>query len=178
VQALFHSGIEGGYEFKILKSVMKVNERQKTALLGPILEYFGNSLSNVTIAIWGLAFKPDTDDIREAPSLYMIEHLMEAGAKVVAFDPEAMENVKKQKGYHITYAEDQYSALDGADALLICTEWSAFRNPDFNRMGDLLKKKVVFDGRNLYDLPKMHELGFYYRSIGRDVVNSNSEVNA
>lgn len=178
VQALFHSGIEGGYEFKILKSVMKVNERQKTALLGPILEYFGNSLSNVTIAIWGLAFKPDTDDIREAPALYMIEHLMEAGAKVVAFDPEAMENVKKQKGYHITYAEDQYSALDGADALLICTEWSAFRNPDFNRMGDLLKKKVVFDGRNLYDLPKMHELGFYYRSIGRDVVNSNSEVNA
>jgi UDPglucose 6-dehydrogenase len=178
VQALFHSGVEGGYEFKILKSVMKVNERQKTALLGPILEYFGNSLSNVTIAIWGLAFKPDTDDIREAPALYMIEHLMEAGAKVVAFDPEAMENVKKQKGYHITYAEDQYSALDGADALLICTEWSAFRNPDFNRMGDLLKKKVVFDGRNLYDLPKMHELGFYYRSIGRDVVNSNSEVNA
>lgn len=178
VQALFYSGVESGYEFKILKSVMKVNERQKTALLGPILEYFGNSLSNVTIALWGLAFKPDTDDIREAPALYMIEHLMEAGAKVVAYDPEAMENVKKQKGYHITYAEDQYSALEGADALLICTEWSAFRNPDFNRMGELLKKKVIFDGRNLYDLPKMHELGFYYRSIGRDVVNTNTEVNA
>ncbi len=170
VQALFHSGIENNYEFKILKSVMKVNERQKTILLGPILNYFNGSLSNVTIALWGLAFKPDTDDIREAPALYMIEHLLEAGAKIIAYDPEAVANVKKQKGYHITYAEDQYAALDGADALLICTEWSAFRNPDFEKMSRLLKAKVIFDGRNLYELEKMKELGFFYKSIGRETI--------
>lgn len=177
VQALFHSGIENNYEFKILKSVMKVNDRQKTILLGPIIDHFKGSLSNVTIALWGLAFKPDTDDIREAPALYMIEHLLEAGAKVVAYDPEAMENVKKQKGYHLTYAADQYSALENADALLICTEWSAFRNPDFERMGKLLKEKVIFDGRNLYDLPKMAEHGFHYKSIGRDTVQ-HTEIEA
>ncbi|MBX7051358.1 MAG: UDP-glucose/GDP-mannose dehydrogenase family protein [Flavobacteriales bacterium] len=170
VQALYHSGVENSYEFKILKSVMKVNERQKTILLGSILDYFGGSLSNVTIAMWGLAFKPDTDDIREAPALYMIEHLLEAGAKIVAFDPEAMDNVKKQKGYHISYANDQYSALEGADALLISTEWSAFRNPDFEKMAQLLKNKVIFDGRNLYDLDKMKELGYFYKSIGRETV--------
>ncbi len=134
VQALYHSGVENHYEFKILKSVMKVNERQKTILLGPILDYFGGTLSNIKIAIWGLAFKPDTDDIREAPALYMIEHLLQAGANVVAYDPEAMENVQKQKGYKIEYTEDQYAALEGADALLICTEWSAFRNPDIERI--------------------------------------------
>lgn len=178
VQALFHSGIENNYEFKILKSVMKVNERQKTILLGPVLDYFQGSLTNAKIAIWGLAFKPDTDDIREAPALYMIEHLLEAGAKVVAYDPEASENVKKQKGYHITYATDQYEALDGADALIICTEWSAFRNPDFDKIGSLLKSKVIFDGRNLYELDKMKQLGFFYKSIGRETVVVESGVNA
>jgi len=177
VQALYHSGMENAYEFKILKSVMKVNERQKTILLGSILDHFNGSLTHVKIAIWGLAFKPDTDDIREAPALYMIEHLLEAGAKIVAFDPEAMENVKKQKGYHIEYAQDQYAALDGADALLICTEWSAFRNPDFEKISSLLKNKVIFDGRNLYDLDKMQELGYYYKSIGRNVVSSVTPVN-
>jgi UDPglucose 6-dehydrogenase len=179
VQALYHSGIENSYEFKILKSVMKVNERQKTILLGSILDYFGGSLANVTkIALWGLAFKPDTDDIREAPALYMIEHLLEAGAKVVAYDPEAAENVKNQKGYHITYATDQYEALDGADALVICTEWSAFRNPDFDRIASKLKTKAIFDGRNLYELDKMKELGFFYKSIGRETVGVNEEVKA
>lgn len=172
VQALYHSGMTNNYEFKILKSVIKVNERQKTILLGSILEHYGESLSNVTIAIWGLAFKPDTDDIREAPALYMIEHLLEAGAKIVAFDPEAMPNVQKQKGYKIKYAEDQYSALEGADALLICTEWNTFRNPDFERISGLLKNKVIFDGRNLYDLDKLQELGYYYKSIGRALVNT------
>jgi len=170
VQALFHSGMENNYEFKILKSVMKVNERQKTILLGSILDHFNGSLSNVTIALWGLAFKPDTDDIREAPALYMIEHLLEAGAKIVAYDPEAMPNVQKQKGYHIQYADDQYAALQDADALLICTEWSAFRNPDFERMTKTMKNKVIFDGRNLYDLDKMKELGYLYKSIGRETV--------
>jgi UDPglucose 6-dehydrogenase len=172
VQALFHSGIENHYEFKILKSVMKVNERQKTILLGPILDHYQGSLTNKTIALWGLAFKPDTDDIREAPALYMIEHLLEAGAKIVAFDPEAMENVKRQKGYPITYANDQYEALKDADCLLICTEWSAFRNPDFSKMTELMKSKTIFDGRNLYDLEKMLELGYYYKSIGRSVVEA------
>lgn len=173
VQALYHSGMSHNYEFKILKSVMKVNERQKTVLLGSILDYFGGSLSNVTIALWGLAFKPDTDDIREAPALYMIEHLLQAGAKIIAFDPEAMANVQQQKAYPIQYATDQYNALEGADALLICTEWSAFRNPDFDKMSSLLKAKVIFDGRNLYDLDKLKELGYFYKSIGRNVVNSD-----
>jgi UDPglucose 6-dehydrogenase len=172
VQALFHSGMENHYEFKILKSVMKVNERQKTILLGPILDHYQGSLTHKTIALWGLAFKPDTDDIREAPALYMIEHLLEAGAKIVAFDPEAMENVKRQKGYPITYATDQYEALKDADCLLICTEWSAFRNPDFSKMSELLKSKTIFDGRNLYDLEKMVELGYFYKSIGRSIVEA------
>jgi UDPglucose 6-dehydrogenase len=170
VQALFHSGNENGYEFKILKSVMKVNERQKTKLLGPILDYFGGHLTQKTIAIWGLAFKPDTDDIREAPALYMIEHLLQAGAHIRAFDPEAMDNVKKQKNYPIEYCSGQYEAIEGADALLICTEWGEFRNPDFKRMSTLLKGKVVFDGRNLYETEKMRDLGYYYHSIGREVV--------
>lgn len=173
VQALFHSGIENQYEFKILKSVMKVNERQKTILLGPILDYFGGTLNNIKIAMWGLAFKPDTDDIREAPALYMIEHLLQAGATITAYDPEAMENVQKQKAYKIDYTDDQYAALEGADALLICTEWSAFRNPDFDRISSTLKNKVIFDGRNLYDLDKMKELGYFYKSIGRETIESS-----
>ena len=173
VQALAKSGIDAGYDFKILKSVMKVNERQKTALLSPILEHFGQDLNNKKIAIWGLAFKPDTDDIREAPALYMIEHLLAAGATVSAYDPEAMENVKKQKNYSIEYATDQYSALADADALLICTEWSAFRNPDFDKIAGALKTKTIFDGRNLYDLDKMKKLGFFYKSIGRETIADN-----
>jgi UDPglucose 6-dehydrogenase len=153
---------------------MKVNERQKTALLSPILEHFGQDLKNKKIAIWGLAFKPDTDDIREAPALYMIEHLLGAGATVSAYDPEAMENVKKQKNYPIEYASDQYSALANADALLICTEWSAFRNPDFDKIAGALKTKTIFDGRNLYDLDKMKKLGFFYKSIGRETILDNN----
>jgi UDPglucose 6-dehydrogenase len=173
VQALAKSGMDAGYEFKILKSVMKVNERQKTALLSPILDHFGQDLKDKKIAIWGLAFKPDTDDIREAPALYMIEHLLAAGATVSAYDPEAMENVKKQKNYAIEYAADQYSALQDADALLICTEWSAFRNPDFDKIAGALKTKTIFDGRNLYDLDKMKKLGFFYKSIGRETIADN-----
>jgi UDPglucose 6-dehydrogenase len=178
VKALAHSGIEAGYEFKILKSVMKVNERQKTILLGPIIDYFGNNLNNVKLALWGLAFKPDTDDIREAPALYMIEHLVENGATIVAYDPEAMENVKKLFGDKIQYAANEYEALEGADALVICTEWSAFRNPDFARIGEKLSKKAIFDGRNLYDLDKMKELGFFYKSIGRDTVGEEAAIHA
>jgi UDPglucose 6-dehydrogenase len=171
VQALAKSGLDAGYEFRILKSVMKVNERQKTALLAPIMDYYNKSLTHVRIAIWGLAFKPDTDDIREAPALYMIEHLLEAGATIVGYDPEAMSNVKRQKGYNMEYAQDQYAALEGADALLICTEWGVFRNPDFDRMAATMKAKVIFDGRNLFDLEKMRELGWYYKSIGRETIS-------
>lgn len=178
VQALAKSGIDAGYEFRILKSVMKVNERQKTILLGPILEHFGQSLTQVKIAIWGLAFKPDTDDIREAPALYMIEHLLEAGARISAYDPEASENVKKQKNYPIEYSDGQYEALEGANALLICTEWSAFRNPDFERMNGLMKSKVIFDGRNLYEVARMKELGWNYVSIGREAVHTEQPVKA
>lgn len=173
VQALAKSGNDSGYEFKILKSVMKVNERQKTTMLKPILDYYNGSLTHVKIAIWGLAFKPDTDDIREAPALYMIEHLLEAGAKITAYDPEAMENVKKQKNYAINYATDAYEALRDADALLICTEWGMFRTPDFERMSSMLKTKVIFDGRNLYELDKMKELGYYYKSVGRNTVTQD-----
>jgi UDPglucose 6-dehydrogenase len=178
VQALAKSGIDAGYEFRILKSVMKVNDRQKTILLGPVLDHFDQSLTNKKVAIWGLAFKPDTDDIREAPALYMIEHMLEAGAHISAYDPEASENVRMQKGYPIEYATDQYEALRDADALLICTEWSVFRNPDFDRMAGLMKSKTIFDGRNLYETQKMKELGWFYKSIGRETVNSNEQVKA
>ena len=170
VQALAKSGVENGYEFRILKSVMKVNDRQKTTLLSPIMEHFGQQLTKKKIAIWGLAFKPDTDDIREAPALYMIEHLLEAGADIVAYDPEAMENVQKQKNYPIQYTQDQYSLLEDADALLICTEWGMFRNPDFELMKKSMKTPVIFDGRNLYDVDKMKEMGWNYYSIGRKAI--------
>jgi UDPglucose 6-dehydrogenase len=170
VQALAKSGYDNGYEFRILKSVMKVNDRQKTVLLSPIMEHFKQQLTKKRIAIWGLAFKPDTDDIREAPALYMIEHLLEAGADIVAYDPEAMPNVQKQKGYPIQYSTDQYSLLQDADALLICTEWGMFRNPDFELMKKSMKNPVIFDGRNLYENNKMRELGWSYFSIGRNPI--------
>jgi UDPglucose 6-dehydrogenase len=170
VQALAKSGYDNGYEFRILKSVMKVNDRQKTVLLSPIMEHFKQQLTKKRIAIWGLAFKPDTDDIREAPALYMIEHLLEAGADIVAYDPEAMPNVQKQKGYPIQYSNDQYSLLQDADALLICTEWGMFRNPDFELMKKSMKNPVIFDGRNLYENSKMRELGWSYFSIGRNPI--------
>jgi UDPglucose 6-dehydrogenase len=154
-----------------LNAVMHINDRQKTILFPAINEYFGGNLSGVRIALWGLSFKPDTDDIREAPAMYMIEKLTSAGAEVVAFDPEAMENVRDLLGHRIKYASSEYEALEDADALLICTEWAVFRNPDFTRVTDLLNNKAIFDGRNLYDIPKMEELGYHYKSVGRQTVN-------
>ena len=167
VQALHRSGREADYEFDILTSVMEVNEAQKTVLFDPILKRFNGDLSGVRIALWGLAFKPETDDIREAPALYMIEKLLDAGATVCAFDPEAMDNVRGRIGDRIEFAEDQYAALGGADALLICTEWQVFRTPDFNKMKDALNNPIVFDGRNLYDVADMAKQGWEYTSIGR-----------
>ncbi|MNK37769.1 UDP-glucose 6-dehydrogenase TuaD [compost metagenome] len=171
VQALAKSADEHDYEFKILKSVMEVNEKQKTILVDKLLKYYKNDLKGKHFALWGLAFKPETDDIREAPSLYIIDELIKHGARVTAFDPEGMNNVKAIVGDKITYSENQYDALVDADALLIATEWSVFRNPDFELMETSLSNKVIFDGRNLYDLDKMIELGYYYNSVGRKLIN-------
>jgi len=170
VHALVNSGNEHSFSFEILKAVMAVNESQKTILMPKIKNYFRGDLKGKKIAVWGLAFKPDTDDIREAPALYLIDELTKAGATVSAYDPEAMKNVSQLIGDKIDYAENEYDALINADALLICTEWGIFRNPDFDRIASLLKDKVIFDGRNLFEAEEMNEKGFYYNSIGRKVV--------
>jgi UDPglucose 6-dehydrogenase len=170
VHALVNSGNEHSFSFEILKAVMAVNESQKTILMPKIKNFFRGDLKGKKIAVWGLAFKPDTDDIREAPALYMIDELTKAGATVSAYDPEAMKNVSQLIGDKIEFAQNEYDALIGADALLICTEWGIFRNPDFDRIASLLKDKVIFDGRNLFEAEEMNEKGFYYNSIGRKVV--------
>jgi UDPglucose 6-dehydrogenase len=170
VQALVKSSKEVKYNFQILNAVMEVNEKQKLHLMPKIEKYFSKNLKGKHFALWGLAFKPNTDDIREAPALYMIEALTKAGATVCAFDPEAMNNVKGLIGDKITYADSQYTALKGADALIIATEWSEFRTPDFLKIVGNLKNKVIFDGRNLFDVYAIKELGFYYESIGRPSV--------
>jgi UDPglucose 6-dehydrogenase len=170
VQALYNSGNENNFTFEILKAVMTVNEDQKTVLFPKMKNFFRGDLKGKKVALWGLAFKPDTDDIREAPALYMIDALVNDGATVTAYDPEAMENVKGLIGDKIAYSNDEYEALKDADALLICTEWGVFRNPDFDKMAALLKDKVIFDGRNLFEVEEMNERGFYYSSIGRTTI--------
>lgn len=170
VQALVKSGKDNNFDFEILNAVMEINENQKTVLFPHIEKYFKGDLKGKKIALWGLAFKPDTDDIREAPALYMIDKLLSVGADVIAYDPEAMENVRGVLGDKIRYAENEYAVLENADALLICTEWGIFRNPDFDKMRSLLKNPVIFDGRNLFELEKMIDFGFYYKSIGRKLV--------
>ena len=170
VQALAKSAAEVNYDFKILHSVMDINEKQKTIIVPKIKEYFNGNLKNKKIAVWGLAFKPDTDDIREAPALYIIEELLKEGAIISAYDPEAINNVRNLLGTKINYANDEYDALKDADALLIATEWSLFRTPDFEKVSSLLKNKAIFDGRNLYSNQQMKELGYYYCSIGRETV--------
>lgn len=171
VQALAKSSLDVKYDFKILNAVMDVNSSQKTRLIPRIKSYFNNDLKGKTIAVWGLAFKPHTDDIREAPALYNIEALLKEGAILKVHDPEGMENVKKIMGDKLQYCETPYDAAQGADAIFIATEWPEFRTPDFDRLSSILKKKVIFDGRNLYDLNNMKELGYSYFSIGREVVN-------
>lgn len=173
VQALAKSASEANSDMKILKSVMEVNESQKTIIVPKVRSYFNNNLEGKKIAIWGLAFKPDTDDIREAPALYIIKELQAAGATVSAYDPEAMNNVAKiYADGSVAFGIDEYSVLENADALIICTEWSLFRTPDFARMKKLLRRPAIFDGRNLYGLDQMQENGFYYVSIGRAVVEN------
>jgi UDPglucose 6-dehydrogenase len=173
VQALGHSSMEVNYQFKILDAVMEVNEAQKLHLIPKIKEYFNNDLKGKKIALWGLAFKPNTDDIREAPALYMIESLLEAGATVATYDPEAMNNVKELCGDKVTFSQNQYEALKDADALVIATEWSEFRTPDFKKISSVLKNKTIFDGRNLFDLKQMEDLGYHYVSIGRKVITQS-----
>ncbi|HVS93752.1 MAG TPA: UDP-glucose/GDP-mannose dehydrogenase family protein [Mucilaginibacter sp.] len=170
VQALAKSSEENQYDFKILNAVMSVNKKQRAVFVEKVKKYFNGDLKGKKFALWGLAFKPETDDIREAPALFVIDELLKAGANVAVFDPEAMNNVKALVGDKIGYGTDQYDVLENADALLIMTEWSAFRTPDFDQMAKLLKNKVIFDGRNLYDLQKMIDCGFYYNSIGRKIV--------
>ena len=168
VQALVKSSAEVGYDFQILNAVMDVNKKQKLHLMPKINKYFNDDLAGKHFAFWGLAFKPNTDDIREAPALDMIDALLAAGATVSAFDPEAMPNVKALLGDKINFAENQYDALEGADALIIATEWNEFRTPDFLKMVKGLKQKAIFDGRNLFEVNSVNELGFHYESIGRN----------
>lgn len=170
VQALARTALDYDYDFQILQSVMKVNDLQRLRVVDKIKSLYGDDLSGRTIAIWGLSFKPNTDDIREAPAVYTIDALLAAGAKVKAFDPEAMANVKEKYGDQITLAEDQYEALIDADALAIMTEWSVFRTPSFKVMKELLKTPMIIDGRNIYDMDRMRDFGFYYTSIGRATV--------
>lgn len=171
VQALAKSAEDSKYDFKILNAVMDVNAIQKKLLVKKLKAYFDGDLKGKHFALWGLAFKPETDDIREAPSLYIIDELLAEGATVSVFDPEGINNVKALLGDKVSYGTDQYDVLTDADALLIVTEWSLFRTPDFDQIAKLLKNKVIFDGRNLYDLQKMIDCGFYYNSIGRKIVS-------
>ena len=168
VQALARSGEEYGSPLRILSAVMQVNESQKTVLIERIKERFPN-IEGMAFGLWGLAFKPDTDDIREAPSLYMIEELLEAGAKITAYDPEAMENVRERIGDRIAYVDDPYETVEDKDALIIATEWAEFRNPEFDKLKGSMRAPIIFDGRNLYELDEMRERGFEYHSIGRSL---------
>lgn len=170
VKALHKSGKDNNYNFDILNAVIKVNDLQKRVLLPRVDAFFKGDLKDKKIAIWGLAFKPETDDIREAPALYIIEDLIKSGASVTAFDPEAMENVKRKFGNQINFASDMYGAIENADALIICTEWSIFRTPDFKRLKSGMNAPVIFDGRNLYDVEDIKNVGFYYSSIGRKTI--------
>lgn len=174
VHALVNSSTQVDYDFRILNAVMEVNRLQKTFLVPKISAYYGGDLKGKHFALWGLAFKPNTDDIREAPALYIIDALLEAGAMVTAFDPEAMDNVKRIVGDKITYAANEYACLKDADALIIATEWSLFRTPDFDRIASEMKARVIFDGRNLFNLDTMQGLGYHYESVGRRIVGSLS----
>ncbi len=171
VQALAKSASDAKYDFKMLKAVMDVNMDQKIKLVSKVKEYFKGNLKGKTIAVWGLSFKPHTDDIREAPALYNIDEFLKAGATVKVHDPEAMGNVRQLYGEKLQYFDNAYDAAVDADAIFIATEWPEFRTPDFEKLTAVVKAKVIFDGRNVYELDVMKEQGFTYYSIGREVVN-------
>lgn len=170
VQALARTSSEYDYDFSVLHAVMGVNDKQKLVIAEKIKSYFGEDLSGRTIALWGLAFKPNTDDIREAPAIYTIEALLAAGAQVKVFDPEAMDNIRAIFGNKILFGSNPYDILEGADALAIMTEWSVFRSPDFDKIANAMSESIIFDGRNLYPIDEMEGRGFYYNSIGRKTV--------
>ncbi|MDY7396201.1 UDP-glucose/GDP-mannose dehydrogenase family protein [Aureibaculum sp. 2210JD6-5] len=170
VNALVKSSDEANYDFKILKSVIEVNVEQKKSLVPKVSRYFNGDLKDKKIAIWGLAFKPNTDDVREAPAIDVINELLLQDVEITAYDPEAMPNIKRIYGDKIKYGKNAYDILENADCLLICTEWSEFTQPSFNRMKSLLKEPVIFDGRNMFDLEVMENNGFYYESVGRKIV--------
>ena len=171
VQALVQTSNDHNYHFRILEVVMDVNNRQKHILAAKIINHFGGNLKGRHIAIWGLAFKPNTDDIRKAPAIEIIQDLLQAGAEVSATDPEAIPNFQQQFTGNVNYSHDMHDILEGADALAIVTEWNEFRTPDFNRMKSLMKTPYIFDGRNIYDLEDIPE-GFYYSSIGREIIQN------
>ncbi len=170
VQALARTSEENNYDFKILNSVMSVNQTQKLKVFDKMKEYFSGDFEGKTIGLWGLSFKPNTDDIREAPALYTIDKLLENGVTVRVYDPEAMENIRNIYGDKLSYANDQYELLDNVDALGIMTEWNVFRTPDFNFMKQKMTNPVIFDGRNLFDNKTMQKNGFHYESIGRPII--------
>ncbi|RFC54706.1 UDP-glucose dehydrogenase family protein [Brumimicrobium aurantiacum] len=169
VSALMKSGNDHNFNFSIIDAVLNVNNQQRIKLLDKVLDHFGD-IEGKKFALWGLAFKPDTDDIREAPALYLVDELTKRGATITAFDPEAIDNVKNVIGDKIEYAKNQYEVLDGADALLIATEWSVFKNPDFNEIKSRLKSPIIFDGRNIFNLNDIREKGVFYSSIGRQTI--------
>jgi UDPglucose 6-dehydrogenase len=167
VKAIIKTADDNGYELNVIKAVEKANEYQKNIIFRKMTRYFGNNLRNRKIAIWGLSFKPKTDDIREASSLALIEKLLEAGAKITAYDPAAINETKKVLGDKIDYAFDPYEAVIDADAMALMTEWSEFHLPDFMKMAEVMKEKVIFDGRNIYDPAELKRQGFTYFGIGR-----------
>jgi len=171
VNALVKSSDEVNYDFKILKSVLEINKKQKKSLVPKVLKHYNNDLSNMRIAIWGLAFKPNTDDVREAPATDVINELLLRDVKICAYDPEAMPNIKKIYGDKIEFGENSYDILKDADCLLICTEWSEFVSPNFKKVKSLMKEPIIFDGRNLFELDTMRKNGFYYESVGRKIVS-------
>jgi UDPglucose 6-dehydrogenase len=171
IKALLKSCNDAGYQFQILNSVVQINQRQKTILFPKIKNYFKGDLAGKKMAFWGLSFKPDTDDLREAPSLFMIKKLLDEGVEVSVFDPEAMVNTKDIFKDKVYYGKNQYDVLRNTDALVICTEWEVFKKPDFNKIKSLMNDAVIFDGRNLFDIDEMTEKGFYYSSIGRKLIN-------
>ena len=172
VIALVNTSIENKYDFKILKSVIGVNKTQIEIFLQKIVKHYNGNIKGKRFALWGLAFKPNTDDVREAPALALIKLLLENGATVSSYDPEAVETTRAVIGDKIIYAQSSYQALENAEALIIITEWNEFRNPDFNKIKSMLKTPLIFDGRNLYDPEKMEDAGFIYYSVGRPTINN------
>ena len=178
VTALQKTAQEAGYDFKILKAIKDVNKLQKQTIVSKINNYYNGELNGKKFALWGLAFKPDTDDIREAPPLAVIEALISKGATVVAYDPKATDNVRERYNGNpgLAFAKDMYLALEDADALIVATEWTEFKQPDFSKVKSKLKAPIIFDGRNIYDLNLMRQAGFYYQSVGRPVINKDIQT--